>query len=320
MLIQVITLLIIALILIYILLQRIKRYRRRNKPSPFIKTNKAELREILLTSMTERSKFEMSFSDQPKFAAICTLVDVSRDNLTLELPLNITPTSDWVGKEIFIYFSTSRERTKRIFYFFSSRILRYYGQGNGYYLEIEFPHFIEIKQKRRHFRIEAKNEEFNRVLLYLISPEQQIKEIEHLPRPIFRFPIPHEEKEGEKEKPSPVQIINISAGGIRIKFSNEMKKALSIDMENPPDFLLYISFEDNGKKKKLLLWCRPRNYFEDFVSRDLEIGMEFIKEGFLDPKDKKRILWKRISPEEGQDDVAKWVFLKNLRLIQKGIT
>ncbi len=315
-LIHLITLLAIGLILIYIILQRIRIYRQRKKPGPFVKTNKAEIREILLTSMVERSRFELSFSDQPKFAALCTLVDLSGESLTLELPLNITPTSEWIGREIFIYFSTAKERNKRIFYFFKSKIIRYYNQLKGYYVEIEFPSYIEIKQKRRHFRIEAKNDDFDRVIFYVINPEEDIREVKQLPKPIFIYPPPTE----KQNKPSPIQIVNISAGGIRLKFSNEIKKALSLNTENLPDILLYLSFQDNGKKKKILLWCRPRNYFEDFVTRDLEVGMEFIKEGFLDPKDKKRILWKRISPEEGQDDLAKWVFLKNLRLIQKGVT
>ncbi len=279
--------------------------------------------------MAERSKFELSFSDQPKFAAICTLIDVKKNSLSLELPLKVTPTSEWIGKKIFLYFSISQEKNKKIFYFFESRILNYFSELNGYYLEIEFPSTMEIKQKRRHFRIEAKNSEFERLMLYLIKPEQEINEIKDLPKPIFVYPPKKEKekekgKEGEEDKKAkettpPIQIVNISAGGIRLKFSNKIKKALSLDMENPPDVLLYLSFLDGKRKKKLLLWCRPRNYFEDFVTRDIEVGMEFIKEASLDPKDKKRLVWRKISSEEGQDDLAKWVFLKNLRLIQKGI-
>lgn len=55
-----------------------------------------------------------------------------------------------------------------------------------------------------------------------------------------------------------------------------------------------------------------RNYNEDYITKDLEIGLQFIKQGFIDPENNNTIKWKEVKEDEGQEIIARWVFLKKI--------
>jgi len=99
--------------------------------------------------------------------------------------------------------------------------------------------------------------------------------------------------------------------------SNTLKKIVDFNVEQPPDIVIFLVFYEEDKKRAIFLWCQVKNHKEDYITKDLEIGLQFIKEGIVDSKNKTKILWKKIPPQQGQDNIAKWVFIKNLMLIKK---
>ncbi len=49
--------------------------------------------------------------------------------------------------------------------------------------------------------------------------------------------------EKEPEGPYPISVVNISAGGIRLKLKRKFKKEVGFDIDNPPMILIFfISF------------------------------------------------------------------------------
>ncbi len=313
---QVIGFLILFSIVISLIQKRRAKKKQALNPSPFAISDRKEIRKIFEKSLEDRSKFELSFSEKHKFSSNCNIVEIKKKSLVLELPMNIVPSSEWKGRNVYLYFSIPTDKSgRRIFYYFESRIITTFSQKDSHFIEIEFPEFLEIKQKRKFFRIWVKNEEFDRIVVYFLPPHSKIETIFDLPKPVFEF-----KKNNKKEGPLPISLINLSAGGIRIKLSNKLRKETKFDVENPPDILLYLTFSLEGKNKKLLLWCQVKNYNEDHITRDIELGLQFIKQAILDPKDKKKIMWKKIPEQDGHEHIGKWVFLKNLSLIRKGVT
>ncbi len=315
---EIIALTTLVILLIYLIQKRIRTFKRRHASSPFIKKEPKKILDILNKALIDRSKFEVSFSQKQKFSANCSLEDIQKNSLVLELPLNIFPKSNWKGRKIYVYFSVPGEKFgHRTYYFFESEIISFFSKGDINYIIVKIPDYMELKQKRRHFRIEAHNKDFDKIIVYLIRNQAKITNIYHLPKPIFQY---IKEKDKGDGVSLDLSIINISAGGIRIKLSNEFKKAIGFDVQNPPDLIIFLKFYNEDKEKRLFLWCKMRNYNEDYITKDLEIGLQFIKQGIIDPRNKTSILWKDINPEDGQDDIGRWVFLKNLYLIRKGIT
>ena len=160
-----IILIIFTSVLLYFFQKRIKGAKKDIEEQPFIKKNPKEIRDILNNALENRSKFELSFSEAHKLSSNCTLSNITKNSLELELPLNIIPKSSWKNRKVYIYFSVRGDKGgNRLYYFFSSEILSVFSKKNINYLSINFPCFLELKQRRRYFRINVTNKDFDRLI------------------------------------------------------------------------------------------------------------------------------------------------------------
>ena len=314
---EIILLLILVSILFYLLQKRNQQKKELEKKQPFIIKKTNEIRRIFEQTLNERSKFEISFSKKHKFFSNCSPVELKKKSIVLELPVNIIPTKEWNKRPVYVYFSISGKRPGvKNYYYFESEIQYFFSKANFHFIVVKLPNILEIKQKRKHFRIEASNKDFEKVVVYFLYHQKRIDSIYDLPEPVFEY---KRSKEGEMDVSHPISIVNISAGGIRLKIKRQFKREVGFDINNPPIIVIFLSFFIEKKKISILLLCQVRNYNEDYITKDLEIGLQFIKQAFIDPKDKNLIKWEEIKEDEGQDQIARWVFLKNLSLIRKGI-
>ena len=293
---EIILLLILVSILFYLLQKRNQEKKELEKKHPFVIKESNEIRRIFEQTLNERSKFEVSFSKKHKFFSHCSPVELKKKSIVLELPVNIVPTKEWNKRPVYVYFSISGKRPGvKNYYYFESEIQSFFSEGNYHFIVVKLPNILEIKQKRRHFRIEASNKDFEKIVVYFLYHQKKMD---------LSFPI---------------SIVNISAGGIRLKIKRQFKKEVGFSIDNPPLILIFLSFFIEKKKRNILFLCQVKNFHEDYITKDLEIGLQFIKQGFIDPKHKNVIKWKEVKEDEGQDLIARWVFLKDLSLIRKGI-
>ena len=314
---ETILLLILVSILFYLLQKRNQKKKELEKKHPFVIKKNNEIRRIFEQTLNERSKYEVSFSKKHKFFSHCSPVELKKKSIVLELPVNIVPTKEWNKRPVYVYFSISGKRPGvKNYYYFESEIQSFFSEGNYHFIVVKLPNILEIKQKRRHFRIEASNKDFEKIVVYFLYNQKRIDSIYDLPEPVFEY---KKSKEGEMDVSHPISIVNISAGGIRLKIKHQFKKKVGFSIDNPPLILIFLSFFIDKKKRGIFLLCQIRNFHEDYITKDLEIGLQFIKQGFIDPKHKNVIKWKEVKEDEGQDLIARWVFLKDLSLIRKGI-
>ncbi len=292
-------------------------WRKRSlKESPFIISDTFQIYQILEDSLAYRSTFEFSFSEPHTFLVKCSPKKLEKNVITLELPPNIKPTNEWINRKMFVYLTIFYRKRPR-YYFFESQITSHYQVKDFYYIDIKVPSLLEIKQKRKFFRIETSIKDFERIEIYFIDNKRPLK-IAQLPTPAFSF-----QKESIEDTTSlsslPVTIINISAGGIRLGFTNKFKRTHGFDVDDPPYILIFIQFNIEGQKKSLYLICEVKNYSKDYYTANIEVGLQFKQRGRLNPETGS-VEWYNVKEDEGVDEIAKFVFIKNQELIRKGLT
>ncbi|GAB6162555.1 hypothetical protein JCM12298_17140 [Desulfothermus naphthae] len=314
---EIILIVVLLCIFFYLIQRRYQQKKELELKNPFTIKNREEIRRIFDQTLNERSKFEVSFSKKHKFFSNCSPVELKKDSIILELPANIVPTKEWNKRPVYVYFSISGRRPGvKNYYYFESEMLYFFSKSNYHFIVVKLPDILEIKQKRRHFRIEARNNDFEKVVIYFFYNQDKINSVYDLPEPVFEY---KKSNKNEKDISYPISIVNISAGGIRLKITRQFKREIGFDVDNPPLILIFLSFFIEKRKINIFLLCQVKNHNEDYITKDIEIGLQFIKEGFIDPKKNNIINWKEIKEDEGQEYIARWVFLKNLSLIRKGL-
>lgn len=302
-------------IILYFFQNSLKK--RKAKHSPFIITNPNEIYKILNDSITYRSTFELSFSDVHVFFAKCTPLKLKEDVIVIELPIDATPQPDWIKRKIYIYLTVFHKK-RRQFYYFESQILSFYSTEDSNYLEIKIPSLIEIRQKRKHFRIDVSLKDFECIKIYFSKEKKNVINESQLPQSVFEFN--KEDYNGLTNLSSlPVSLENISAGGIRLGFSNEFKKIHNFDVNNAPYIIIFMQFYIEEQIKKLFLLCEVKNFAKDYYTGDIELGLQFKKICQVN-KENDSFVWTDVNEEEGIDEIAKFVFIKNQELIRKGLT
>ena len=287
--------------------------------SAFTVSNPEEIETILFKALEDRSKFEISFGPKSKTHTACSLVSFSPQGLVLELPGHIVPAEDWVGRELRIFFSIPWSRKRRLHYTFSASILDLEQQGEFFRLQLPFPAQIEQQQKRRHLRLDLGLQDVSHIALW--AQKEPVSEgLDFDPRslgkPLFM------KKQGRQKHTEFIRLLDISGGGLRFRITREGIKQLGLDLQKSQLFLLYLELpaEQSSPSVANTLACRLRNRYQDFVSREVDIGLEFQHVVCKDPRSPDSLKWHRVDPESGVESIAHWVFKQHLKWYRnKGI-
>jgi hypothetical protein len=309
-------------VLLGLLYNRFARHRYKNVLPPGWYVDADKIQEILEVALEQRSKFELRFlpTDYTRRAAACALLDIGAETLTLEPPTYVEAGQNWVDREIECFFRINEERGQVFFYRFTSTIQAVsYAPQDIARVEVEFPKLLHNHQKRGFLRISPPAHLFMGVAIWLERSLPQNErgapaaDLSRWSKPLFTY-IPD-------KKSNPVQVKNISAGGLRLGIERSAVKGRDIEMRLSDRIVILLDLydPDTERKKRFWLRCRVQNFQEDFDTKDLEIGLQFVGVGRLEENGEKRVIWFDVG-EDGIEPMAVWVMQRHLELFrEKGL-
>ncbi|QJT08046.1 PilZ domain-containing protein [Oceanidesulfovibrio marinus] len=297
-----------------------RRYRSALPAGWFVDPGK--IREIMETALDQRSKIEMRFlpAEPSRRSTSCSLLELGVEALTLELPDYVESGPSWLHREVECFFRVPEEKGQISFYRFTSVIQNVSRTVDGFaQAELAFPKLLHNHQKRNFLRIAPPAYLFLGVAMWL---ERRLPTDEHgcpaanlssWGKPMFTY-IP--DKNG-----NPVRIANISAGGLRLDIERSAVKGREIELRVSDRIVILLDLYDPELERKQRFWlrCRVQNMQEDYDTRNLELGVQFVSVGRLAEDADREVRWHDVG-EDGIEPLAVWVMQRHLELFrEKGL-
>lgn len=307
-----------------ILVHMYNKARRKKLPDPsssFVHSDPEDIQLFLQHALQDRSKFEVSFNPSMKRPRICSLLDFTSDSLLLEMPIQEQPPANWQDKQVHIYFSIPATQNQRLYFSFLSQIREFSASQDGYcHLQVLFPQKLEQKQRRGAFRLEPGLAQTSRIQVWRRTFANQPalpRNMQSLGRPLLEYPT----KEVEPEQQ--LLLLNISALGLRLWVPNTLRKKSGLDPEQTEDLFLFLELKnpDSDDHSRFCLVCRKRNFHLDPMSRDLELGLQIIRQGSEPDPQSPGLIWQNVDPGQGVHELGDWVIRQHLKMFrEKGLT
>lgn len=277
----------------------------------FTENKPGEIREILSTAQDQRSKIELGFRhENTQHTANCSLLGIKNNYLILEFPTYLNPTKQWIDREVSCYFKIVGKK-QHIFYHFYSSIVDI-DKSDPVVIKgtIALPDKLELTQRRNHYRLEVPP---GFIQNFQVWRAQYTAQHALSPKPsswgkaLFSL---------DSQDSGQVKLQDISGGGLRLKLPRQVIKAQEFDPENDKNFLLQIALWEPAEQETNTYWifAKSRNIFEDYTSRDVEIGFQFVGQGKPKEDNPQLLTWKKVDPNEGVEEITTWVFRRHVEI------
>ncbi len=304
------------------LLDMARRRRRSAQLPAYMIGEKQKISQVLQQAIDERSKFEMRFlpSDYTRPVALCTLLEFDAASLNFDLDPGVQLSKQWKERLTEFYFRIKGNKKQHIYYRFASHIkdVQRVSQSRNT-LRVAFPDSLELQQKRAHLRLEPPNQYLLGIAVWREPSEPLPADVRQWGRPHLRF------KPGIAE--SSVALEDLSAGGVRMLVTREALKKSKLDVSVGQRLYLMLDLYDPeaSRKRRFLLLCRVQHVYEDFETRNVEWGLQFVSNGRLKMEQNQNedacpeVEWKPVD-QEGVEALGSWVMKRHLELYRdKGI-
>jgi len=303
---------------LHLVLTRLRSLRTPEQPI-FTLTDQDEILSILIKALDNRSNFELSLPAGNTNPLVCTLTDVHYSCLALELPAYITPSETWIDREVQIYFAIPADGSRRDHYFFQSEILDLFqGDIENVCILISYPPFLQQKQKRSHLRLDPPPDRIASLTLWPASYTHNSS----LETDINRFGQPLLEYPGQTTNTHQIRIMDISASGLRLKIPKNSRKKAGITSDNFKECIIALTLvgQEEGQQQSHTVYCRTKNMYDDTMTQDLQVGLQFSAIGQTNPQWPHHLIWDKVDPEHGVEEIGNWVIKLHLKLYrEKGI-
>jgi len=275
---------------------------------------------LLQSALDQRSKVEFTFSreDQITQPLHCSIESVLNGNLVLDAGDYVQPHKGWIGRPVTCYFRVSGRGGGGAaqFYALESEVAGVNKRADGSsLLTIPVPDRVRLEQKRIHLRMAPPLEYMLGVAVWpeLTTEDGKLElRLKHWGKPALMH---------HAGATSMMRVANLSAGGMRIDLPRETLKETGYDFEVGQRYFILTELFDPDMKRKQRLWfiARVQNRFEEFDTKDLEVGLKFMDIGVIDDPEAMTIAWAKVSPH-GVDDLGNWIQRRHLELYRnKGI-
>lgn len=301
--------------LLYFFIQKI--FVREPEPLPLGRvTVREDVIHILRWALDLRSKVELSFErgDQSRQTLACSIVDLGDAGILLELPGHVEPSRAWIGRMAECYFRVKVDKRNTLFYWFSSTILDLKSHGDYPAILLAFPEGVDLKQKRRHLRIDPPSRSVRDLAIWTAKFGENgfERDTNSWGPPLIRM----------TDKNSPLHLINLSASGLRSSISSR-PAVVDLDLLDKGQMIfIHLHLNEPSGTEPLDYWLlgRIQNFYIDSQNHFAECGVLFIARGEVDPSSPVLRSWATITPEEGINDLESWVFKRHLELYRdKGL-
>lgn len=276
--------------------------------------------ELLQTACDQRHKVEFSFSrdEQISRPLHCSIETVGDGNVVLNAGDFIQAHQGWIARPVTCYFRVSSQGGGGTvqFYNFESEVAGITKRPDGStLLTLPIPERVLLQQKRIHLRMEPPLEYMLGIALW---PElhdqsgQRELRLKHWGKPTL---VHHAAETGQ------MHVANISAGGLRIDVPRQTLKETELDFHLGQRFYILTELFDPDMKRKQRLWFigRVQNRYEDFNTKNLEVGLKFLEIGEIADPETMEIAWSKVGGH-GIDKLGNWIQRRHLELYRsKGI-
>ncbi len=269
-----------------------------------------KVRELLTEAMTKRCKFELLFDSHSskKESIHCTLMDITKDELVLDLPFAINDTLNLTRKRVTCYFYLPAKKDFFVFYNFSSQtITTYQKEGQLLQLTIALPESITLGQKRNFLRVHSPTAStpLSEVAVIRLWPAQFKNDQLQTNAKLWGDSLLYSKKDAAWTE-------DISQGGLRLVIQNGKKyeqKLKKLSM-----LFVYFSIKKHGKNNSLryMTNCKIRSFYLDIETGVLTLGLQFLHQA-KKGESPELVIWEKIGPEQGIESIGNWAFLFHIQ-------
>lgn len=273
-----------------------------------------EVTQLLQSALDQRNKIEFTFSreEQVSRPLHCAIESIHGGNLILDAGDFIQAHKGWLGRPVLCYFRVSSRSAGGAsqFYALESEVAGVNKRADGSTLiTLPVPDRVKMQQKRIHLRLEPPMEYMLGVAVWPeLMNEDGARELR-----LKRWGKPALARHaGATEM---MRVANLSAGGMRIDLPRETLKETGYDFEIGQSYYILTELYDPDMKRKQRLWfvARVQNRFEDFMTKDLEVGLRFTEIGRIADPEAMEIAWDKV-PNHGVDALGNWIQRRHLEL------
>jgi|GEM_PF-1209897 len=305
--------LILVSVLAYLVFSRIKARHQDEKQYFGEITGQETISSIIDQAVIQRSKISARFGPKNK-PFDCAIYRAEKGEIVLEPPYFVKPTRKWLKRDLECSFRVGLDRSNFLFYTFVSPIIGFEDMQDIRMLRLTYPRSLLLGQKRRHLRLEPPTRWIKGLVLWPAAGSGRNDfepGMDAWGKPVARMG-------GNKAQIPELGLIDISAGGARLRLSREVSSRLEEMREDFPYVFLYIGLDHESKGvDRYLLAARIKHshvqYDQDFFS----VSLEFVRSGRIKDKKSKRVEWKEVDPVQGVEELGNWVFQRHLKLYRE---
>ncbi|MFO7728240.1 MAG: hypothetical protein R6X11_07910 [Desulfonatronovibrio sp.] len=276
-----------------------------------------KIKRLLQEAIDQRSKFIIVLpEDMSSVSSLnASLMDFNNEYLYLEVSAitRFNPRWEGLGVTCFFRLITTKKPRKEMFFNFSSKVYSHeQGKSDQVGIQLDFPEKIEMGQRRSSMRIDMD------------------------PRLVLGFSVWEEDRfiraaDGENKKglhppkisidhiqSGVIKITDISAGGMKKKITQEALQQLGLSWNKGSTMIIWLVLLEprNQQKEQFWLKARVKYKYQDFVSKEIDLGLEFISFGQIGPD--KKMKWLRVK-ENNIDQIGNWTYQRYLEHYRQGL-
>ncbi len=272
----------------------------------------ARMLDLLDMALDQRTKFHLVFDNEVTSIhnLSCTLLSFDATRIILELTSLRQASQRFVGEALTCYFRIVEKKPKirEVFYSFRS-VVREVGKSrqDTVVFKIETPTSLGQDQRRKSLRITPDMAHF---VSFDAWPFRASGGVDFNAPGISL----------DDFKTPQMRLANISAGGLKLVAKHARMRELDPEFAKGSRLILHVKIREQPKIAVDECWLIARAVliYEDFVSKDVHVGMEFIAYGRLDPETNK-LAWKKVQ-DNVVEDVSSWTHQWHLDLYrEKGL-
>ncbi len=243
--------------------------------------------DLLEQALDRRSRVFLRFSTQIRGIGDinCSLAAATEDGVVLETDTLQAAGRDWEGRRVACWFSLTRraKRIEEIFYNFNTVIKEASLERPGLVrLTLRPPDRVDTGQRRKSLRVDPNMDMFPRVFVWTYDARGAFQ----LDRPILTR---------ASFENRAAMIKNLSGGGMRLMVARAALRDHDVDLVRGDRLIVLLNIRDRDKGLEGEHWLAAKinHAYEDRVTRNKTLGLEFTAHGKADSKTRK-VTWKKV--------------------------
>ncbi len=274
-----------------------------------------KINKYLDAAMAQRSKFIVLLP--PALSSIkdlsASLEAYDPNAVQLEVSTLKHGNQGWIDHVVKCYFSliVKKEQQRQTFLNFTSQLKDIKTNRSGYVdMILKYPSRLEIGQRRSSIRVEVDQKLISG--FYVWEEDRFLRKCDGkvcLHPPLIR---------NDDLASQAARIHDISAGGLKLCLKSKAAPKLCLNWKKGHSMIIWLVLSDPQKGTNEEHWLKANVRFrhEDFVTKDIDLGIVFTRLGKIMPDKKMR--WTTV---EGHhvDEIGNWAYQRYLELYRKGL-